>query len=149
MEDASAFRPVSVQATGIKETVTLLEEEVVSNQLILLSFGHAAEGIESTSKLSLESVAGLYNLLLNGNTLLTGDSRAQREVSEVAADTDSSRFDHSSVFWREGRALQLPVVHIADVASVLSVTMVLFNNTVHQRSEGFIGLMTACIDTDS
>ena len=87
--------------------------------------------------------------MLDGITLFTGDSRAKREVCEITADTDSSRFDHSSVFRSEGRALKLPIVHVADVASVLSVTMILFNDTVHQGSKGFIRLMTAGVNADS
>ena len=38
VEDSSAFWPVSIQAAGIKESVSFLKEEMISNQLIPLIF---------------------------------------------------------------------------------------------------------------
>ena len=35
VEDSTTLRPVSVQATGFEETITLLEEEVIRDELIL------------------------------------------------------------------------------------------------------------------
>jgi hypothetical protein len=40
VEDASTFRPVTVKAASLEETVTLLEKEVIVNQLLLLLSGH-------------------------------------------------------------------------------------------------------------
>jgi len=40
VEDASALGPVSVKVASFEETITLLEEEVVSNELVSLSIGH-------------------------------------------------------------------------------------------------------------
>ena len=40
MEDTSTSWPVSVETTGLQESVSLLEQEVVSNQLCLFFFGH-------------------------------------------------------------------------------------------------------------
>ena len=37
MEDTSAGRPVSVEVTGLKETITFLEEEMVVDKLLLSS----------------------------------------------------------------------------------------------------------------
>ena len=54
MEDASSFGPVSVEATSIQEAVTFFEEEVVSDQLLLLLCSHGAKRVESASKFSLE-----------------------------------------------------------------------------------------------
>ena len=38
VEDSSALWPVSIQAASIKESVSFLEEEMISNQLIPLIF---------------------------------------------------------------------------------------------------------------
>jgi hypothetical protein len=40
MEDTSASWPVSVETTGLQESVSLLEQEVIGDQLSLLFFGH-------------------------------------------------------------------------------------------------------------
>ena len=76
MEDASALRPVPVKTTCIQESVAFLEEEVVSDQLILLCFGHGAKRIEGTGELSLELVASRDNFLLNIISLLSRNTWA-------------------------------------------------------------------------
>ena len=40
VEDASTLWPVSVKVARLKEPITLLEQEVVSNELLLLSGSH-------------------------------------------------------------------------------------------------------------
>ena len=149
VEDAPAFGPVAVETTGIKEAVTLLEEEVVSNQLLLLSFSHGSKRIECSGKLTLEGIASLNDLLLNSIALLAGNSRTKREVSQVATNSDTSRLDHGGILRWERRALEFRMVHVTDMTSIFAVTMVLLNDLVHERSEGLIRLMAACIDTDA
>ena len=81
VENASAFRPIAVKTTCIQESVTLLKEEVVSNQLLLLGFSHVSEWIERSSQISLEGIAGLHNFLLDGISLFSCDSGAKRIIS--------------------------------------------------------------------
>ena len=85
---------------------------MIGSELVALGFGHRAERVVSTCKLSLESVACLNDLLLNLITLLTSNARAKGVVSEVTTNTDTSRLDHSGIFSGEWRALKLGVVHI-------------------------------------
>jgi len=40
VENTSASWPVSVETTGLQESISFLEEEVIGNQLSLLFFGH-------------------------------------------------------------------------------------------------------------
>ena len=40
VENASSFRPISVQATCIKEPITFFEKEMVSDQLFSICFTH-------------------------------------------------------------------------------------------------------------
>ena len=40
VENTSASWPVSVETTGLQESIPFLEEEVIGNQLSLLFFGH-------------------------------------------------------------------------------------------------------------
>ena len=112
VEDASASRPVAVQPAGIEETISFLEKEMVSGELVTLSLAHGTKGIEGSSKITLKSIASLHNLLLNLVALFFSDSRSKGIISEITANTDTSRFDHSGIFRREGRALELSVVHI-------------------------------------
>ena len=90
MEDTSTFGPVAVAITRLKESVTLLEKEVVGDELGALSVSHGTKGVECTLELSVERVAGLDDLLLDGVSLLTSDARSKREFGKVTADTDTS-----------------------------------------------------------
>ena len=138
MEDASSLRPVSVEATCIQESVAFFEEEVVSDQLVLLRFGHGAERVESTGELSLELAASLNNFLLNLVSLLSRDTWTKRIVCQVTPHSDSSRLDHGSVLGRERWALKFGVVHITNVFRSLSVAVVLLNNSIHQWRKGCV-----------
>ena len=89
VENSSSLRPVAVQSTSFEEAVTLLEEEVVGDQLISLGISHGAQRVEGSLELAVEGVAGLDNLLFDRISLLTSDSGAKRELSKVATNSDS------------------------------------------------------------
>ena len=94
MEDTSTFGPVAVEAASLQEAVTLLEEEVIFDELVALGISHGAKGIEGALKLTLKGVTGLDNLLLNRVPLLAGNGWSKRELSEVATNSDAGRLDH-------------------------------------------------------
>jgi len=52
VEDTTAGGPVAASVGGLQEAVTLLEQEVVIDQLLLDSLAHACEGVEGTLKLT-------------------------------------------------------------------------------------------------
>ena len=141
VEDTSSLRPVSVEATSIQESVAFFEEEVVSDQLVLLSLGHRAERIESTGELSLELAASLNNFLLNLVSLLSRDTWAKRIVCQVTSYSNSGGLDHGCVLSGEWWALKFGVVHVTDMASTLGMAMVLLDDLVHQWREGSVGVM--------
>ena len=119
------------------------------SELLTLGIREPTERIECTSKLSLESITGLYYLLLNLVTLLTSHSGSEGIVCEITANADTSRFNHGSIFRRERWALKLVEIHIRDMAIALFVTMILLNNFVEQRCKGGIGVVAASIDSDA
>ena len=75
MEDSSSFGPFSVETASIKESISLLEKEMICDELVLLSLGHGGKRVESSSQLAFEGIASLDNLCLNCVSLLFGDSR--------------------------------------------------------------------------
>jgi hypothetical protein len=117
VEDASAFGPVTVKVASFEETISFLEEEVVSNELAAVSFAQGTERVVCSSELSSEALAGLNDCLLDGVSLFASDARAEREVSQVTADSDTSGLDHGGVLRGEGRTLELGVIHVALVTS--------------------------------
>ena len=67
----------------------LLEEEVVLDELVLSFLVHALEGVEGTLEVAFEGVESGHDLVHNLEALLLCEGGAQREVSEVSANTDS------------------------------------------------------------
>ena len=59
------------------------------SELLTLGIREPTKRIECASKLSLESITGLYYLLLNLVTLLTSHSGSEGIVCEIAAYADS------------------------------------------------------------
>ena len=94
VENTSALWPVAVETTGIEEAITLFEQEVIVNQLLLLLWSHGSKRVEGTGKLSFETVAGLDNFLFNLISLFLSDTRAKRICCQVTANSDTSGFDH-------------------------------------------------------
>ena len=149
VEDSSALWPVSVQAASIKESVALLEEEVVSNQLVPVCVTHGAERVESTGKFTVKGVASLDYLLLDGISLLSGDAGAQWELGEVAADSDACGLNHGGIGSVERWAAKLRVIHVADVLGTLGMAVIIQDNLVHEGSEGGVRVVGAGIDANA
>jgi len=130
VEDTSAFWPFSVESTGFKESVSLFEEEVVVNELLLVSLRHSSKAVVFSLELTFEFLSGSNNVVLNFVSFLLAHSWAKRVVSHVSGDSDSSRDDHLVFVLWEGWALKVVEVHIEDVLVVLLVTMVGLNDWV-------------------
>lgn len=90
MEDTSTRWPVSVKVASSQESVSLLEEEVVVNELLLSSGVHTIERIESSLKISFEGSTGSNNLSHDFVSLSLGNTRTERVVSQVSSNSDSS-----------------------------------------------------------
>lgn len=101
VEDATTAWPVTVETTCFEEAVSLLKQKVIINQLLLSVMIHALEWVERTLQVTFEGVAGLDNVVHNLKALLLSDTRAERESSEVAADTDPGRQDHGLALFGE------------------------------------------------
>ena len=81
VEDSSALWPVSIQATSIKESISFLKEEMISNQLIPLIFSKWVEGVILSSKFTSKAIASQNDLLFNRVSLLPCNCWTQWEVS--------------------------------------------------------------------
>ena len=135
MEDTSALWPVPVKTACVKEPVALLEKEVVCDQLLPLSFGQGVERVVCSGKLASEATASLNDLLFDGVSLLSGDCRAQGEVSQVAADSDTRRLNHGGVLWGKGWSIELTGIHVASMASRQLILVVVLDDGNEQIGE--------------
>ena len=88
MEDSTALGPVPVQTACIEEPITLFEQEVVSNELLLGSLIHSFKRVESARQVTGEVIASIYDMLHHLIALFISDSGAKREIGKVPADAD-------------------------------------------------------------
>lgn len=149
MEDTSCLGPVSLEESRLEILVITLEEEVISGQLLLLVSGQVSKRVVLTLKFTGELREGSNNLALNFVSLLSGDSRAEGVLSEVSADSDTGRVDHLVLIGGESGAVELGVVHVGDVLVLLGVTVVLVDDLVEEGGEGVVGVVGACVHTDT
>ena len=63
VENAAAARPVTIEVASLKESITLLEQEVVRDQLPLGGRAHSLKWIERAGEVTLECLSGCYNFL--------------------------------------------------------------------------------------
>lgn len=78
--DSATYGPVLVQTASIKEPITLLEEEVVFNKLILCGLIHSFKRVERASQVTVKIIASLDDMLHYLVALFVRDSGAKREV---------------------------------------------------------------------
>jgi hypothetical protein len=90
VENSSSFWPVSVEVASSKESISLLEKEVVVNQLLLNIWVHSLEWVESTLQITIEGVTGLNNFIHDFVSLLSGDTWSKWVSSKVSSNSDSS-----------------------------------------------------------
>ena len=149
VEDTATLGPVTVEATSFQETVTLLEKEVIVDKLLLLGWGHRLKGVVGSFKITSEFAESRGNESLNLTALLSRDAGSKREGSEVATDSDAGAADHSRILWREGRAAQLFVIHVADVTIVDANFVVVLDDGSEQVGKGLIRVGAGSVDTDA
>jgi len=149
VEDTARLGPFTLETGTLKILVTTLEKEVVRNKLLLLTLGHGGERVVLTLELTGELVESRDDLALDFTALLSSNTSAQGVVSEITGDTDSSRVDHSVLIGREVGASQLGVVHVRDVLGIWSVSVILRDDLVEERSEGVVALVATSVDTNA
>ena len=149
VEDTTTLGPVAIASAGLEEAVSLLEEEVVLNKLLALSVSHLTKLVVLAGKLPLERGESLLSGFLDCVALLAGDAGGERVGLEVAADADAGAADHLGVLGVEGRAVELGVVHVADVLGVLSVSVVGLDDLVEEGRELVVAGVGAGVSTDA
>jgi hypothetical protein len=149
MENTSSRWPVSVEVACVKESVSLLEEEMIIDQLVLVCLAHALKWVEFTLKVSFEGVTGCDNLVHNLKSLSFADTWSKRIASEISADSDSCGVDHSSLILGEISVFKTISSHVRDVLIIFSMLVVVLNNLVENLGELGISIVRSGIETDT
>lgn len=149
VEDTAGLGPLAFETARLKILVASLEKEVVGNELLTVGLRHGAEGVVLALELSSELVEGGDYFLLDLTALLRGDRGAERVIGEVASHADPSRVDHFILVSREVWALELGVVHAADVLVRGRVLVIVLNDLVEEWGKGVVALVAARVHTDA
>jgi len=147
--NTSSLWPLSLKTSRLEIFITTLEEEMIGNELSLLSLSHGFEGEVLTLKLTGEFREGRSNELLNLLSLGSGNGSTEWVSSKVSGNSNSSRVDHSVLISWEWWALQLIDIHGGNVLVSWLVSMVRLDNLVHEWSEGVVGIVGSSINTDT
>ena len=149
VEDSTSLWPLTLKTAGFEVLVATLEEEVVGNKLLAVGVVHGGERVVLALEFAIELVKSRDYLLLDLTALLSGDRGTERVIGEVASHADSGRVDHSVLISGEVRALQLGVVHAANVLIRWGVLVIILDDLVEEGSKGVIALVAACVHTDA
>lgn len=85
---------------------------MVSDELVSFLLGELVEGVEGASKVASVGLESLADLLDDAVSLLVGEAGAERELSEVAANTDTGGDNHGLLVSGQRRAVKLGGVHV-------------------------------------
>jgi len=149
VEDTTGLWPFTLETARLKVLVTSLEEEVISDELLLLGVSHGSQRVVFTLELAIERGKSGGHLVLNLSSLLSSDSSSEWVVSQVTGDTDSGGVDHAVLISWEVWAVQLGVVHVADVLVRWGVSVVGLDDLIEERSKGVVALVAASVNTDA
>jgi len=148
VEDSSARWPVTVESASLKEAVSLHEQEVIVDELLLSSLIHALEWVEGTSEVTLTTVESLSDGLHDLESLLLGDTWSKWIGSEVTASTDTGGHDHSGILLWESWAKESLRGHVSNVLAVLAVTVVVLDDLIEELGEGGVGVVRSSVGTN-
>ena len=127
----------------------LLEKEVIGDELLLGSGIHALDRVEGTLEVIIENLGGLDDLVHNLESLLLGDTRAERVVGEVSADSDTGGVNHGGISLREFSVLETLGRHIRNVLISGAVTMIVLDDLIEKLVELGVGTVGTSIETDT
>ena len=134
--DSSVIRPVPIYSACFKKSVSFLEEEVVSNKLILFSLRHCSKSVIFSLQLSIESLECLQNISFDFSSLLWSiDSRLKRVAGQISSNSNTSADDHCSLVSWEIRSIQFDIWILSDMLVCWFVTVISFNYSIEQLWE--------------
>merc|ERR1719419_2243342 len=139
--DASGVGPVTGHTGATQQGGDgLVKQEVISDQLLLLSISHGLQGVVLSLELAIQAGQSLNGQLLNKSALATAVVGGQGESLDAAASTDTA--GQNIVGVQVVTTLQVLEVQVGLVlVSGLVSTMTVRDDGVQQILEDLIGLL--------
>ena len=127
----------------------LLEEEVIGDELLRNGGIHAIERVEGTLEVLIENLGGFDDHSHNLESLLLGDTRAERVSSKVSTDSNTGRVDHGGIRLGEFSVLKTLRAHVRNVLVGGAVTMVVLDDLIEKLVELGVGTVGTSIEADT
>ena len=147
--DSSVVWPVTVEVAGLKESVSLLEQEVVVNQLLSLFISQRAERVVLSFELSIKFGKRVGDSLLNRSSLIISESWSQWELCQVSSNSNSCADNHGSLVFWEIWSVDFSRVVFSCMLGCLGVLVVVFDDFVKQVLKDPVGVMRSSVDSNA
>ena len=135
VKDASSIRPFSIKSNSLQEPVSLLEQEVIVNQMFPFYFSQRSERIVLSSQLSSEAAQRLSYFVFNLLPLFFGKTWTKRIFSQVPPHSYPCALDQLCLFFTEWWGLQLSEVHVTVMFRIFLMAVIAFNDLVKECRE--------------
>jgi hypothetical protein len=119
----------------LEETVTLLEQEVVVDELLLHLLGHTGQGVVGALEVALEGSQGGVQLVLHLLVLHLGQAGVEGVSLHGATATHTGRDDELTGGVNIGQRLNITPVLVGVLGVLLETTMVVLDDGVEEVSE--------------
>ena len=149
VEDTSSVRPVSIETYSFKESISLLEQKMILNQLFSLLLSQFVKRIICSSQVPLEAFQCLDDIFLDLNPLLIGYPGSKREPIQVPPHADPRTLDHSCILPCKRWCVELSSVHIGDVLVCLFMFVVVFDDKIEEVCKCHVRVVTSRVDSDT
>lgn len=147
--DTTARGPEAASVSGLQETVTLLEQEVVINQLLLCLLGHASQGVEGTLEFTLKSREGGRDFLFHLFVLSLSQAGVEGVALHGAAAAHAGRHNKLAGGVQVAEGLYITPVLGGVLVGLLEAIVVVLNDGVEQISENCVRLSVRGVDSDT
>lgn len=147
--DTTAGGPEAASVSGLEEAVTLLEEEVVVDQLLLGLLGHTGERVEGTLKLTLEPREGGRDLLFHLLVLGLGQARVEGVAFHGAAAAHAGGDHKLAGGVQVAEGLDITPVLGRVLVRVLETGVVVLDDGVEELGKHGVGFRIRSVDSDT
>jgi len=149
VENTSSIWPVSIEVASGKESISLFEEEMIVDELLLDILLHTGQWIEGSCEVTIEGLASLDDLFHDLISLIVGDTWTKRIASEVSSYSDSCGLDHGQFLLGEFSVFKSLGRHIRLVLGIWSMPVIVLDNFIEKLVELGVSIMRSSVDTDA
>lgn len=147
--DTTARGPEAASVGSLEETVTLLEQEVVIDELLLGLLGHTSQGVESTLEFSLESRESAGNLLFHLLVLGLGQAGVEGVALHGATTAHTGGDNELAGRVQVAEGLDITPVLGRVLVGFLEAIVVILDDGVEQVGEHCVRLSVGGVDSDT